>query len=129
MVSVCLLLLPELFYCSRNRAEKRNKFTITLRTKTKNGLLLWANQGSNFLGGDFLALAIVDGQPELSFSLGSNAIQTSGSANPEKPFRLVAKVKTFFLLLIPKQMGLLVEHLFNAYPTNRLPCTSQTSTR
>ena len=39
MVSFCFLLQPELFYSSRNRAEKRNKFTITLRTKTKNNLI------------------------------------------------------------------------------------------
>ena len=68
-----------------------------LRTKAKSGLLIWSNQGSNFLGGDYLALAIVDGQPELSFSLGSAT--KSQTVAPEKPLRIVAKVHPYLLQL------------------------------
>lgn len=51
------------------RGEKHNKLTLHVRTNVRNGLLVWSNQGPT-LQGDFLAVAVVDGQAELSYSLG-----------------------------------------------------------
>lgn len=46
-----------------------NRYELSLRTKEENGLLLWTNKGKSLLG-NFLAVAVVEGFPELSFNLG-----------------------------------------------------------
>ena len=73
-------------YFSR-RGEKRNKFIVNIRTTTRNGLLIWMNQGPT-LQGDFLAVAVIDGKVELSFNLGKQT----------KPVRIISDV-SFFLSL------------------------------
>ena len=70
-------------YFSR-RGEKRNKFIVNIRTTTRNGLLIWMNQGPT-LQGDFLAVAVIDGKVELSFNLGKQT----------KPVRIISDVSTY----------------------------------
>ena len=53
------------------RGEKHNRFLLTVKTTSQGGLLLWANHGAT-LQGDFFAIAVVDGIPEMSFKLGKN---------------------------------------------------------
>ena len=60
--------------CSR-RAEKHNKLTLYIRTKSSSGLLVWSGQAGSALGGDFFAVAVVEGRPELSFNLGRQTEQ------------------------------------------------------
>ena len=54
--------------------------TIQLRTTAPNGLLMWAaGRGAHVSVGDsdFIAVAIVDGRPELSFKLGKDRAVTT----------------------------------------------------
>ncbi|XP_046396911.1 agrin-like [Ischnura elegans] len=60
------------FFDKGRRGERRNHFLIRFRVPPGdpgNGLLLWTNKG-NTLQGDFFAIAIVNGYPQLSFNLG-----------------------------------------------------------
>ena len=59
---------------------------MNVRTTSRNGLLLWMNQGPT-LQGDFLALAVVDGRVELSFNLGKKT----------KAIRITSDVRPFIL--------------------------------
>lgn len=52
-----------------SRSRKSNRIRIRFRTKSSSGLLLWTNKGRT-LNGDYLAVAIIDGYPELSYNLG-----------------------------------------------------------
>lgn len=70
-----------LLYNFSRRGEKHNKFTIQLRTTTSDGLLIWMNQGAT-LQGDYLAVAINNGQAELSFNLGKK----------QPPIKILTKV-------------------------------------
>eukprot|EP00094_Tigriopus_californicus_P000322 TCALIF_00311-PA protein Name:"Similar to Agrn Agrin (Mus musculus)" AED:0.20 eAED:0.20 QI:0/0.36/0.34/0.86/1/1/23/48/1678 len=58
-------------HTSGRTSEKNNKFALTIRTSATNGLLIWTSQGAA-LRGDYLALAIANGFPELSFRLGKH---------------------------------------------------------
>ena len=69
--------LHSLFLYFSRRGEKHNKFTVQLRTTAPNGLLLWSNQHGANLQGDFLAVALVDGFPQLSFNLGKKQRTTT----------------------------------------------------
>ncbi|XP_071744325.1 agrin isoform X3 [Lepeophtheirus salmonis] len=81
----------ETFDIYGRRGETNNKFTVHLRTIEKNGLLIWINQGTS-LKGDFLAVAIVDGYPELSYKLGKKQntlrIKSKKRINDDKWHRL-----------------------------------------
>ncbi len=52
-----------------HRGEKHNKLSLQVRTSSSDGLLVFASQGAT-LGGDFLALALSDGVPQVTFRLG-----------------------------------------------------------
>ncbi|XP_054715535.1 agrin-like [Uloborus diversus] len=52
-----------------SRSRKSNRFQVRFRTTHSTGLLFWTNKGSS-LKGDYLAVAIVNGYPELSYNLG-----------------------------------------------------------
>ena len=73
----------QISHCARHfrrRGEKHNKVTIQLRTTAPNGLLLWsAGRGARSHVGDldFIAVAVVDGFPELSFKLGKDQAVTA----------------------------------------------------
>ncbi|XP_064610786.1 agrin-like isoform X2 [Liolophura sinensis] len=54
------------------RGQQDNKFSLKFKTKRKNGLLLFSNQGDS-LRGDYLALAIVNGKVEFSYNLGKQS--------------------------------------------------------
>ena len=69
----------------RTRGEKKNKFTIHVKTLMKHGLIIWLNQGPT-LQGDFMSLAIADGYVELSFNLGKKT----------NPVRIKSKVNARF---------------------------------
>lgn len=56
-----------LFY--RHRNKRRTKFEVSLRTAESNGLLLWLKRGKNPQG-NFVAVAINNGFPELNMKLG-----------------------------------------------------------
>ncbi len=43
--------------------------TLSVRTTSSSGLLVWTSHGAT-PNGDFLAVAVVDGVPELTFALG-----------------------------------------------------------
>ncbi|KAG8193219.1 hypothetical protein JTE90_005566 [Oedothorax gibbosus] len=49
--------------------RKSNRFQVRFRTTHATGLLFWTSRG-NKLKGDFLAVALHDGHPEMTFSLG-----------------------------------------------------------
>ena len=73
------------------RDEKHNKFTLEFRTESSSstgGLLLWTNLGGATLRGDYLAVALVGGRPEMRFNLGKR----TGEA-----VRIRAKVKCVML--------------------------------
>ncbi|KAK3918799.1 Agrin [Frankliniella fusca] len=54
----------------RRAGRRISRYTIVFRTAAQNGLLLWAGRGRT-LHADYLALAVVQGYPQLSFNLGS----------------------------------------------------------
>ncbi|KFM77888.1 Agrin, partial [Stegodyphus mimosarum] len=55
-----------------SRSRKSNRFQIRFRTRHSSGLLFWTNKGSS-LKGDYLAVALIDGYPELSYNLGKQS--------------------------------------------------------
>ncbi|KAF4521048.1 hypothetical protein B566_EDAN008120 [Ephemera danica] len=57
------------FFDKRRKGERNNRFELTIRSTESNGLLLWINKG-NTLKGDYFAIAIVNGYPEVIFNLG-----------------------------------------------------------
>lgn len=62
-----------LFFISYSlRGQQDNKFSLKFKTKRKNGLLLFSNQGDS-LRGDYLALAVVNGKVEFSYNLGKQS--------------------------------------------------------
>ncbi|CAB3365946.1 Hypothetical predicted protein [Cloeon dipterum] len=57
------------FFDERKKGERNNRYELKVRTQELNGLLLWTNKG-NTLKDDYMAIAVVNGFPELSFNLG-----------------------------------------------------------
>ncbi|XP_059489146.1 agrin-like isoform X2 [Neocloeon triangulifer] len=57
------------FFDKRRKGERNNRYELKVRTQEDNGLLLWTNRG-NTLKDDFLAIAVINGYPEISFNLG-----------------------------------------------------------
>lgn len=55
--------------CYRQTAQRVNRYSIWIQTRTSGGLILFQNGRSNILG-DYLALAVVGGKVELSYNLG-----------------------------------------------------------
>ncbi|XP_059489147.1 agrin-like isoform X3 [Neocloeon triangulifer] len=53
----------------QRKGERNNRYELKVRTQEDNGLLLWTNRG-NTLKDDFLAIAVINGYPEISFNLG-----------------------------------------------------------
>lgn len=53
----------------RQTAQRVNRYSIKLKTRSRGGLILFQNGLSTLLG-DYLALAVVDGKVELSYNLG-----------------------------------------------------------
>ena len=68
-------------HCQKNYrvySEKSNKVSLYLKTKTSDGLVLWASdasRGSNV--GDFFALSVVSGRVEFTFRLGDQVSPTT----------------------------------------------------
>jgi hypothetical protein len=54
---------------TEDRSQTTNRFEVRFRTEVKNGLLLLQHQSNNATG-DYLAIALNDGHPEVSFNLG-----------------------------------------------------------
>ncbi|CAG9816696.1 unnamed protein product [Phaedon cochleariae] len=54
----------------RRKPERGNRYEIRIRTFMSEGLLLWRSKNRNHAQ-DYLAIAIADGYPELSFNLGT----------------------------------------------------------
>ncbi len=61
------------------RGQKHNKLSLHLRTSDPDGLLLWSNDGgiTDTAKGDYLAVAVVGGYPEVKFKLGKTQAVTS----------------------------------------------------
>ncbi|CAL4063227.1 unnamed protein product [Meganyctiphanes norvegica] len=59
---------PNVVY-NAQKSQINNQFELSFRATSSDGLLLWLNKGSSLLQ-DYFALAIVEGQVELSFNLG-----------------------------------------------------------
>lgn len=49
-----------------------NKFELSIRTDTTQGLVLWSGKGVERL--DYIALAIVDGHVQMTYDLGSKPV-------------------------------------------------------
>ncbi|XP_052132705.1 agrin-like, partial [Frankliniella occidentalis] len=54
----------------RRAGRRISRYTVVFRTASQGGLLLWAGRGRT-LHADYLAVAVVQGYPQLSFNLGS----------------------------------------------------------
>jgi agrin len=88
MLIVLKVIVGDVFNLSffSRKSEKHNKLTVQLRTTAPNGLLAWSNQGGTTAKGDFFAVAVVDGFPELSFKLGKRETVTTVKAKVSNIF-------------------------------------------
>lgn len=83
----------------RRKGKKTNRFELSLRTHEANGLLLWTNKG-NSLQESFLAVAIVDGFPELCLNLGKKEIfQTIRSKVGQTIIKVTLYIISFYIIL------------------------------
>lgn len=58
--------------CPSEKALLVNKFELSIRTESTQGLVLWSGKGVE--RSDYIALAIVDGHVQMTYDLGSKPV-------------------------------------------------------